>query len=54
LTAPPVTGPAIKTPTARAKPTAIGAMGAGALSSVATEITTKTRMKVMSISRRNA
>src|SRR5215208_1774925 len=50
LTDPPLTGPAINTPTASANPTAIGAMAAGALSSVATAITTKTSTKVMRIS----
>src|SRR3712207_7833519 len=50
LTAPPVTGPAMNTPTASAKPTAMGAIAAGALSSVATAITTNTKMKVMKIS----
>src|ERR671920_1886052 len=47
---PPVIGPAIKTPQASAKPTAKGATPAGALSSVATEITTNIRMKVTNIS----
>src|ERR671932_415096 len=54
FTAPPVTGPAISTPQARANPTARGAAPAGALSSVATEITTKTRMKVTNSSTTNA
>jgi hypothetical protein len=50
LTDPPVTGPAMNTPTASANPTAIGAIAAGALRSVATAITTKTSMKVIRIS----
>ncbi len=54
LTAAPVIGPAMKMPTAKAKPTAIGAIAAGALSSVATAITTKTSMKPMRISISNA
>jgi hypothetical protein len=44
----------MNTPTAKAKPTAMGAMEAGALSSVATAITTNTSMNVIRISTKKA